>query len=91
MCQCVCAVVYTDLFVVLCLIRVDEHLPLNSLLEKYLHPTESDPVIRHRYLLVYMHIHYFDLFGHFLSWFHLFYCIPESDPVTLLILYVSIT
>ena len=29
-------------------IRVCENIPLKVLLDKYLHPTESDPVIRHR-------------------------------------------
>ena len=34
--------------IVVLVIRVCEDTPLKVLLEKYLHPTDSDPVIRHR-------------------------------------------
>ena len=40
--------VYAVCNIVVLVIRVCEDTPLKVLLEKYLHPTESDPVIRHR-------------------------------------------
>ena len=36
--------------IVILIIRVCEDTPLKVLLEKYLHPTDSDPVIRHRWV-----------------------------------------
>lgn len=45
----VCYSVYETLCnIVVLVIRVCEDTPLKVLLKKYLHPTDSDPVVRHR-------------------------------------------
>ena len=45
---CSCCCVLCNIIVLV--IRVCEDTPLKVLLDKYLHPTDSDPVIRHRYM-----------------------------------------